>query len=76
MPFRDFSSDERDMTRYFEYSAIPLYKYALKLSDDPQIAEDIVQYALDGLNFDELVYVSDEELNSFKKWAEQKHPAE
>lgn len=43
MPFRDFSSDERDMTRYFEYSAIPLYKYALKLSDDPQIAEDIVQ---------------------------------
>lgn len=49
--------------------------YRLK-SEEYSDLEDFIQYALDGLNFDELIYVSDEELNSFKKWAEQKHPAE
>lgn len=43
MPFRDWKQDEELMTQFFNYAALPLYKYALKLLGDPPLAEDAVQ---------------------------------
>lgn len=43
MPFRDWKQDEELMTQFFDYAALPLYKYALKLLGDPSLAEDAVQ---------------------------------
>lgn len=43
MPFHDSPTDEAQMAQYFEFAALPLYKYALKITHDPQKAEDAVQ---------------------------------
>lgn len=43
MPFRDWKQDEELMTQFFNYAALPLYKYALKLLGDSSLAEDAVQ---------------------------------
>lgn len=43
MPFHDRDQDEALMTQFFNYAALPLYKYALKLLGNPTWAEDAVQ---------------------------------
>lgn len=43
MSFHDDPSDEVYMTHYFEFAALYLYKYALKLLQDQRMAEDAVQ---------------------------------
>lgn len=43
MPFRDWKQDEELMTQFFNYAALPLYKYALKLLGNSSLAEDAVQ---------------------------------
>lgn len=43
MPFHDRERDEELMAQFFNYAALPLYKYALKLLGTPTWAEDAVQ---------------------------------
>ena len=43
MSFRDWKQDEELMINFFNYAALPLYKYAVKLLEDPSLAEDAVQ---------------------------------
>lgn len=43
MPFHDSATDETKMTEFFQYAALPLYKYAMLLLEDHDLAQDAVQ---------------------------------
>lgn len=69
MSFRDWNQDEELMTQFFNYSALPLYKYALKLLGDPSLAEDAVQATFTQLlqYFDNIRNFSNERFLSYAR---------